>query len=117
MTSLFESQAPRPLADRLRPLAMDQVVGQGHLLGVDGPIGRQVQAGRLSSMMLWGPPGTGKTTLARIVAGVTGRRFEAVSAVSSGVADIKRFLAEARRALELESRATILFIDEIHRFN
>jgi putative ATPase len=123
VVSLFEQNAREhyrkhaPLADRMRPRAFDEFFGQDHLVGKESFLRRMVESDRLKSLIFWGPPGTGKTTLARIVAGVTGRRFEAVSAVTSGVADIKRFLAEARRALELESRGTILFIDEIHRFN
>src|SRR4051812_30911501 len=85
-----------PLADRLRPRALDQVVGQEHLTGPEGAIGRMVAAGRLSSIILWGPPGTGKTTIARLLADAVGLRFVAISAVFSGVADLKKVFAEAR---------------------
>lgn len=111
--------APRddaPLAARLRPLALDEVVGQEHLTGPEGAIGRMVAAGRLSSMILWGPPGTGKTTIARLLADAVGMRFFSVSAVFSGVADLKKAFAEADRAAEAGQR-TLLFVDEIHRFN
>ena len=116
MTSLFESQAPRPLADRLRPLAMDEVVGQDHLIGADGPIGRMLAQKRLASMILWGPPGTGKTTIARLLAQATDLHFEALSAVFSGVADLRRVFEAASKRREA-GKGTLLFIDEIHRFN
>src|SRR3954447_10516602 len=87
-----------PLADRLRPQSLEEVVGQEHLTGPDGAIGRMVAAGRLSSMILWGPPGTGKTTIARLLAGAVGMRFVAISAVFSGVADLKKVFAEAQTA-------------------
>src|SRR3954471_18128311 len=93
------SEAPpanAPLADRLRPGSLNEVVGQEHLTGADGAIGRMVAAGRLSSMILWGPPGTGKTTIARLLAGSVGLRFVAISAVFSGVADLKKLFAEAK---------------------
>ena len=106
-----------PLADRMRPRSFEEFYGQQQLVGEDRFLRRMVDSDELKSMIFWGPPGTGKTTLGRIVAGLTGRRFEAVSAVTSGVADIKRILADARKALRFESRGTILFIDEIHRFN
>src|SRR5689334_6638736 len=108
--------ANAPLADRLRPTSLDEVVGQEHLTGPDGAIGRMVAAGRLSSMILWGPPGTGKTTIARLLAGAVGLRFVAVSAVFSGVADLKKIFAEARTAARV-GQQTLLFVDEIHRFN
>ncbi|RSU54412.1 replication-associated recombination protein A [Sphingomonas sp. S-NIH.Pt15_0812] len=105
-----------PLADRLRPRTLADVVGQTHLTGPDGAIGRMVAAGRLSSMILWGPPGTGKTTTARLLADAVGLRFVAISAVFSGVADLKKAFAEARDHAQLGKR-TLLFVDEIHRFN
>ena len=105
-----------PLADRLRPRALGEVIGQDHLTGPAGAIGRMVAAGRLSSMILWGPPGTGKTTIARLLADAVGLRFAAISAVFSGVADLKKMFAEARDHARLGTR-TLLFVDEIHRFN
>jgi len=105
-----------PLADRLRPRSLDEVVGQEHLTGADGAIGRMVAAGKLSSMILWGPPGTGKTSIARLLADAVGLRFVALSAVFSGVADLKKVFAEARVAMKAGQR-TLLFVDEIHRFN
>ena len=105
-----------PLADRLRPQALDQVVGQEHLSGPEGTIGRMVAAGKLASMILWGPPGTGKTTIARLLADAVGMRFVAISAVFSGVADLKKLFAEAREFARA-GRQTLLFVDEIHRFN
>ncbi|WP_170003289.1 replication-associated recombination protein A [Pseudopontixanthobacter vadosimaris] len=105
-----------PLADRLRPASLCAVIGQEHLTGPEGAIGRMVAAGRLSSMILWGPPGTGKTSIARLLADAVGMRFQAVSAVFSGVADLKKAFAEADRAAQAGQR-TLLFVDEIHRFN
>lgn len=116
MTSLFESQAPRPLADRLRPQTMDEVVGQDHLIGAKGPIGRMLAQKRLASLILWGPPGSGKTTIARLLAQATDLHFEALSAVFSGVADLRRVFEAATKRREA-GRGTLLFIDEIHRFN
>ncbi|MEX0814822.1 MAG: replication-associated recombination protein A [Dongiaceae bacterium] len=113
---LFDSLAPRPLADRLRPQRLDEIVGQEHLLGPAGPVGRMIAAGRLSSMILWGPPGCGKTTLARLLAAHTDLEFVPVSAVFSGVADLRREF-EAARERRATGRGTLLFIDEIHRFN
>jgi len=111
-----EAPANAPLADRLRPKSLDEIVGQEHLTGPDGAIGRMVAAGRLASMILWGPPGTGKTSIARLLADAVGLRFVAVSAVFSGVADLKKIFAEARTAARA-GRQTLLFVDEIHRFN
>ena len=108
--------ATAPLADRLRPTTLAEVVGQEHITGPEGAIGRMVAAGRLSSMILWGPPGTGKTTIARLLADAVGLRFVAISAVFSGVADLKKAFAEARDHARLGQR-TLLFVDEIHRFN
>ncbi|MEP7131221.1 MAG: replication-associated recombination protein A [Sphingomicrobium sp.] len=108
--------ADAPLADRLRPTSLDVVVGQEHLTGAEGAIGRMVAAGKLASMILWGPPGTGKTTIARLLADAVGMRFVAISAVFSGVADLKKVFAEARTAARAGQR-TLLFVDEIHRFN
>jgi putative ATPase len=108
--------ADAPLADRLRPASLDEVVGQEHLTGPEGAIGRMVAAGKLASMILWGPPGTGKTTIARLLADAVGMRFVAISAVFSGVADLKKVFAEARTAARAGQR-TLLFVDEIHRFN
>ena len=113
---LFEAQAPRPLADRLRPSALSDVLGQDHLLGPGGPIERMVDAGRLSSMVLWGPPGSGKTTIARLLADVTELQFEPLSAVFSGVADLRKVF-DAAKGRRQAGQGTLLFIDEIHRFN
>ena len=105
-----------PLADRLRPKSLEEVVGQEHLTGPEGAIGRMVAAGKLSSMILWGPPGTGKTSIARLLADAVGLRFVSLSAVFSGVADLKKVFAEAKTAARAGQR-TLLFVDEIHRFN
>jgi len=115
-SGLFESLAPRPLADRLRPKSIADIVGQDHLLRSDGPIGRMVASGRLSSMVLWGPPGCGKTTLARLLAEHTKLHFEPLSAVFTGVADLRRVF-DAAKSRRLAGQGTLLFIDEIHRFN
>jgi len=108
--------ATAPLADKLRPQSLDEIVGQEHLTGPDGAIGRMVAAGKLSSMILWGPPGTGKTSIARLLADAVGLRFVAISAVFSGVADLKKIFAEARQMAKA-GRQTLLFVDEVHRFN
>src|ERR687885_604862 len=121
MSDLFEAAglapaAPRPLAERLRPTTLGEVVGQEHLLGPEGPIGRMAAARRLASMILWGPPGVGKTTIARLLAEAAGYQFQQLSAVFSGVADLKKAF-EAARARRAAGQATLLFVDEIHRFN
>jgi putative ATPase len=121
MSDLFESaglpqDAPRPLADQLRPQQLEDVVGQGHLLRPEGPIGRMLKARRLASMILWGPPGVGKTTIARLLAKGAGLEFQQISAVFSGVADLKKAF-EAARARRSAGKGTLLFVDEIHRFN
>jgi putative ATPase len=89
MSGLFETQAPRPLADRLRPQRLEEIVGQDHLIGPNAPIGRMLAAGQISSMILWGPPGCGKTTLARLIAEKVDLHFEMLSAIFSGVADLR----------------------------
>jgi len=116
VSTLFEAQAPHPLADRLRPKSLDEVVGQDHILAPEAPLGRMVAAGRLASIVFWGPPGTGKTTIARLLADETDLVFEPLSAVFSGVADLRKVFEKAkdRRAA---GQGTLLFVDEIHRFN
>ena len=121
MASLFEAagleqRAPRPLADRLRPKRLAEVVGQDHLLRPEGPLGRMLAGRRLASLILWGPPGCGKTTIARLLARETDLHFEPLSAVFSGVADLRRVFDAARKRREA-GQGTLLFVDEIHRFN
>ena len=121
MSDLFEAGglekgAPRPLADRLRPKSLAEVVGQDHLIGPEGPIGRMVAQGRAHSIILWGPPGTGKTTIARLLSNAFKLHFEQLSAVFSGVADLKKTFEAARQRRKV-GQGTLLFIDEIHRFN
>ena len=114
--SLFEDQAPRPLADKLRPRTLAEVVGQDHLLGPESAIGRMVAQRRLASMILWGPPGCGKTTIARLLAEATSMHFEPLSAVFSGVADLRKVFDAAKKR-RVGGQGTLLFVDEIHRFN
>ena len=106
-----------PLAARMRPTTLDELVGQPHLLGPGAPLRALIETDRLSSVILWGPPGTGKTTLARVVAATTDRQFVALSAVNAGVRDVREVIETARRHLAEDGRGTILFLDEVHRFN
>ena len=121
MATLFEAaranaDITRPLADRMRPTGLAQVVGQDHLIGRSGPIGRMIEAGKLTSMILWGPPGSGKTTIARLLAHQTEMEFCPLSAVFSGVGDLRKLFTDAR-IRRADGRGTLLFVDEIHRFN
>src|SRR3954453_6201117 len=110
-------QARAPLAERMRPQSLDDVVGQQHILGPRGALRALIESDRLGSIILWGPPGTGKTTLARLVASATERAFAPLSAVSAGVKDVRQVVEEAKRRLGEWSKGTILFLDEVHRFN
>ena len=120
--SLFEhaadqEQTHRPLAERMRPQHLDDVIGHGRLIGPRSALRQQLKAGHLPSLILWGPPGVGKTTVARLLAAEAGFRFQSISAVSAGVKDVKEIIEEARRQIEFYGKRTVLFIDEIHRFN
>ncbi len=113
-----ESQLPSsPLAARMRPVTLDEYVGQEHIIGTGRVLRKALEAGRLPSIILWGPPGSGKTTLANVIANTTDSYFSAVSAVSAGVADLRKVIVEAKRRRQAQGKRTILFIDEIHRFN
>ncbi len=116
MSTLFEADAPRPLADRLRPVTLSDVLGQDHILGPEGPLHRMITSGKLASVVFWGPPGTGKTTIARLLAQETSMAFAPLSAVFSGVADVRKAVEEAKRKRQM-GQGTLLFVDEIHRFN
>ena len=116
MNTLFQNDEYRPLADRLRPTKIEDVVGQEHLLAANAPLGRMIKSGKLVSFILWGPAGCGKTTIARLMAHYTDMEFVPISAVFSGVADLRKVFADAEERQKM-GKGTLLFVDEIHRFN
>jgi putative ATPase len=117
-STLFGSKDfERPLAEKLRPAALDDFVGQDEIVGKGNLIGRMIESGNISSFIMWGPPGVGKTTLARIIANIADYHFKSLSAVLVGIQDVKKIMEEAKEILNYTGKKTILFIDEIHRFN